>query len=161
MKKYILVLLVPLLFLMAQCKKEAPPHVNKFTCKVNGVFWESIPRERSIFGNDLMAQHDGFDKAILVFAANDKADEVITFDINYSDSTNISNITDENPFSGSSALRCGSYNLDTTVIRQVTILEHDKVKLIIKGTFTFSAKDRLSICPNVVITDGYFDLRYQ
>jgi hypothetical protein len=160
MKKHFFVLLVPLLFLMAQCKKEAPPHVNKFTCKVNGVFWESIPRERSILGNDLQASDDPLGR-IYIQASNDMKNEGISFSFLPTDTSNIAVIPTENPFSTGSSSPCDNYKLDTTKARQVTIIEHDKVKLIIKGRFQFTAIPKIGNCSDATVTDGYFDLRYQ
>jgi hypothetical protein len=140
--------------------KNPAVHVNKFTCKVNGVFWESIPRDRFMFGNVLRISEDPLGW-VFINALNEMNGEGINLVFLPTDTSNTVKFLNENPFSGSSALRCGSYKFDTTAIRQVIITEHDKVKLIIKGKFQFSAADRLGICPNVVVTDGYFDLRYQ
>jgi hypothetical protein len=167
MKKHIFVLLVPLL-LLAGCEgtgvdpsiKNPAVHVNKFTCKVNGVFWESIPRDRFMFGNVLRVEDDPLGR-IYINALNEMNGESINFTFLPTDTSTTVKFLDEDPFSGSYALRCGNYRLDTTKIREITIIEHDKVKLIIKGRFQFSATDKENICGKVTVTDGYFDLRYQ
>jgi hypothetical protein len=160
MKKYILVLLVPLLFLMAQCKKEDPPHVNKFTCKVNGVFWESVPRERSIFGNDLRASKYSFNEWASIQAWNEKMKQSLNFNFRISDTLRTSIITVENPFNNSMNSQCDNYKLDTNSIRQVLIIEHDKEKRIVKGTFQLTAIPKIGNCSNLVISDGFFDMQY-
>jgi hypothetical protein len=163
MKKHIFVLLVPLLFLMAKCQEpqvDPPKHVNKFTCKVNGVLWEAVSRDRAILGNDLEASDDPLGR-IYIQAFNTTKSELIGFTFLPTDTSNTVVIPTENPFSAAFSLSCGNYRIDTTKVRQVTILEHDKIKLIIKGRFQFSAADKENICGKVTVTDGYFDLRYQ
>jgi hypothetical protein len=74
MKKY-LFLLAFFGFLLQGCVKTATvpiDHVNKFTCKVNGVFWEAIPFQNSILGNDLMATKMTFFDFLTINAQNIK-----------------------------------------------------------------------------------------
>ena len=162
MKKQIL-LMGLCAFLWSGCDPIDPPppkRVNKFTCKVDGVFWESIPKERSVLGNDLEVQEDPLDGAILVYASNALKDQGMTLDISNHQSSETCTITTEDILFDYSSANCGNHKLDTTSIRRVIITEHDKVKHIIKGTFQFSAITTNGNCGKAVITDGFFDLAY-
>ena len=161
MKKY-LFLYALFSLLMACCSKTniEPVHVNKFTCKVNGAFWEAVPLQRDILGNDLQMSKSPFFDVLSIHARNVKKEQSITLDFSFSDSSKISNVLYKIPFSDYSR-NCVGYDLDTLTSHIVTVSEHDKIKKIVKGTFSFRAIDIVDSCKDTVtITDGFFDMRY-
>ena len=162
MKKY-LFLLAFFSFLTAGCWKtntDPPQHVNKFTCKVNGVFWEAVPFQNFILGNDLQMNKSLFFDVADINARNIKKEQSMGFNFSLSDTVKTSVITLKNPFSDNVTL-CGLYELDTLSSRTVTITEHDKVKGIAKGTFAFRAIDFIGKCRDTItVTDGFFDMKY-
>jgi hypothetical protein len=161
MKKY-LFLFAFFGFLLQGCMKTAtnPDHVNKFTCKVNGVFWEAIPFQNFILGNDLQMNKSPFYDFGTIHARNIKKEQSIGFNVPLNDSVKITNIILSNPFADYSA-KCNVYYLDTLSNRTVTVTDHNKVKKIVKGTFIFKAINRTVGCVDTVaITDGFFDMQY-
>jgi hypothetical protein len=161
MKKY-LFLLAFFGFLLQGCMKTAtnPAHVNKFTCKVNGVFWEAIPYQNFILGNDLQMDKSPFFDFGYIHATNAKKNQSINISLSLSDSSKITIITDKLPF-GDYARKCNGYFLDTLSNRIITVTDHDKAKKIVKGTFSFRAIDIIDSCKDTVtITDGFFDMHY-
>jgi hypothetical protein len=160
MKKYLFLLTLFSCFMFANCTKDNGVHVNKFTCKVNGVFWEAIPRERDILGNDLQMDKSPIYDVLSLRARNVKKDQSIRLDFSFSDTSKVSNVLLNLPFSDYSR-KCDGYFLDTLSKRIVTISDHDKVKRIAKGTFVFRAIDIVDSCKDTVtITDGFFDMQY-
>jgi hypothetical protein len=158
MKKY-LFLFAFFGFLLQGCMKTAtnPDHVNKFTCKVNGAFWEAIPFQNFILGNDLQMTKSPFFDIGAINAFNAKKNQSIVFNFSLSDTMKVSNITVQNPFSG----LCNLYFLDTLSTRSVKVTEHDKIKKIVKGTFSFRVIDVIGPCKDTVtVTDGFFDMHY-
>ena len=161
MKKY-LFLLALFSFFIVSCGKTMvnPAHINKFTCKVNGVFWESVPLQRDILGNDLRIDILPFSDIIGIFANNAKKNQTISLDFSLNDTMKTSVIRNSYPY-GDYSRHCVGYNLDTLSKRIVTVTEHDKIKRIVKGTFSFRAIDRVDSCKDTVtITDGFFDMKY-
>ncbi len=162
MKKY-LFLYVLFSLLMACCNKTPVDlvHVNKFTCKVNGVFWEAVPLQRDILGNDLQMSKSPFFDVGSILARNVKKNQTMSFNLSLSDTAKTFVITDKIPFADNSR-NCSGYFLDTLSNRTVTVTEHDKIKRTVKGTFSFRAIDRVDSCKDTVtITDGFFDMQYQ
>jgi hypothetical protein len=160
MKKYFFVLAF-FNFLMAGCWKTNvnPDHVNKFTCKVNGVFWEAVPLQRDILGNDLQMTVSPTEFGS-IRASNAKKNQSITFNLSLKDTSKDFVITDDIPY-GDYGRKCVGYFLDTLSSRIVKITEHDKTKRIVKGTFAFRAIDIVDSCKDTVtITDGFFDMHY-
>jgi Family of unknown function (DUF6252) len=161
MKKY-LFLLACFGFLLQGCMKTAtnPDHVNKFTCKVNGVFWEAIPFQNFILGNDLQINKSPFFDIASIYANNVKKNQTINFNLSLSDTAKTFTITSQNPF-GDYSRKCVGYFLDTLSSRSVIVTDHDKIKKIVKGTFSFRAIDIVDSCKDTVtITDGVFDMQY-
>ncbi len=161
MKKYFF-LLVFINILAASCCKteENPQHINKFTCKVNGVFWESVPYENSILGNDLQMGKSTFSDIASISARNVKKEQSMGFNMSLSDTVKAFIITNDTPFSNYGR-GCNVYKLDTLVKHTVTITEHDKIKKIAKGMFSFRAVNKTIGCIDTVnITDGFFDMQY-
>jgi hypothetical protein len=162
MKKY-LFLLAFFGFLLQGCVKTATTpidHVNKFTCKVNGVFWEAIPYQNFILGNDLQMDKSPFFDFGSIHARNTKKQQSIGFNVPLNDSVRTANIILDIPFSDYSR-NCVGYFLDTLSSRKVVVTTHDRVKKIIKGTFSFRAIDIVDSCKDTVtITDGFFDMQY-
>jgi hypothetical protein len=162
MKKY-LFLLVGFSFLMAGCGKievAAPQHVNKFTCKVNGVFWEALPKQRDILGNDLQLDKSPFFDFGYLYASNKKSNQSISISFFLNDTVKVNSIRDKYPFSDYGR-KCEGYNLDTLSRRTVVVTEHDKVKKIIKGTFTFRAINvDVGCVDTATVTEGFFDVQY-
>ena len=149
-------------FLMACCNKTPVDlvHVNKFTCKVNGIFWEAVPLQRDILGNDLQMSKSPFFDIGYIHARNVKKGQSINLDFSLSDTAIISVIRNKYPFADYSR-NCVGYNLDTLTSHIVTVTEQDKIKKIVKGTFSFRAIDIVDSCKDTVtITDGFFDMQY-
>jgi hypothetical protein len=149
-------------FVMAHCGKTMvnPDHVNKFTCKVNGVFWEAIPHDNFILGNDLQMTKAPFFDVGYIYASNVKKNQTINLDFSLSDTAKTSPIRNSNPF-GDYKGNCNVYNLDTLYKRTVTITEHDKIKKIVKGTFSFRAINSSVGCVDTAtVTEGFFDMQY-
>jgi hypothetical protein len=162
MKKH-LFLLAFFGFLLQGCVKTATvpiDHVNKFTCKVNGVFWEAVPFQNFILGNDLQMTKSPFFDIASVYASNVKKNQTITFNLSLSDSVKIFTITDSNPFADYSN-KCNIYKLDTLSNRTVNVTEHNKTRKIVKGIFFFRAINFSVGCVDTVtITNGFFDMQY-
>ena len=162
MKKY-LFLLALFGFLMSCCNNTPvdPVHVNKFTCKVNGVFWEAIPLQRDILGNDLQMSKSPFFDIGSILARNVKKNQTISFNLSLSDTAKTFVITDKIPFADNSR-NCSGYFLDTLSNHTVIVTEHDKVKRVIKGTFSFRAIDIVDSCRDTaIINEGFIDMQYQ
>ena len=161
MKKY-LFLYVLFSLLMACCSKTNinPVHVNKFTCKVNGVFWEAVPLQRDILGNDLQMSKSPFFDVGYIHARNVKKNQSINLDFSLSDTALTSIIRNTNPFADYTR-NCNVYYTDTLSNRIVKITEHDKIKKIVKGTFAFRAINPDAGCVDTAtITEGFFDMQY-
>jgi hypothetical protein len=158
MKKYFFVLAFSS-FLIAGCTKNDGDHINKFTCKVNGVFWEAFPYQRDILGNDLQMSVSPTQYGS-ISADNIKKNQTITFNLYLKDASKDFVITDNIPY-GDYGRKCVGYFLDTSSSRIVRITDHDKEKRIVKGTFAFRAIDIVDSCKDTVtITDGFFDMHY-
>jgi hypothetical protein len=135
-------------------------HVNKFTCKVNGVFWEAIPFQNFILGNDLQMDKSPFFDFGYIHASNTKKGQTINISLSLSDTAKVTIIADKFPF-GDYNRKCVGYSLDTLSSRTVIVTNHDKIKKIVKGTFSFRAIDIVDSCKDTVtITDGVFDMQY-
>jgi hypothetical protein len=159
MKKYLFLLTLFGCFTMANCTKDSGIHVNKFTCQVNGVFWEAIPRERDILGNDLQMTVSPTQYGS-IHARNVKKGQSMTINFSLLDSVRSFSINNSFPFSDNSR-KCSGYNLDTLSKRIVTVTDHDKIRGIVKGTFSFRAIDIVDSCKDTVtITEGFFDMQY-
>jgi hypothetical protein len=136
-------------------------HVNQFTCKVNGTFWEAVPKERSIVGNDLSAQKLTGVEQISIIARNVSIGQTESIDISFwlLDTSTTSKVLDTNPYQPNS---CGIYDLDSSKIRTVIIESHDKTSRIVKGKFAFTVYKITGNCMDTFrITDGAFNMRYQ
>jgi hypothetical protein len=159
MKKYLFLLTLFSCFTMASCTKDSSIHVNKFTCKVNGVFWEAIPRERDILGNDLQMTVSPNEYGS-IFANNEKKNQTIVINFSLLDSIKNFSINNGFPF-GDYSRNCNVYHLDTFLSRTVSVTEHDKVKRNVKGTFSFRAINRDVGCTDTAtVTNGFFDMHY-
>ncbi len=162
MKKYLFLLVFINALLASCCKTNVDPsqHVNKFTCKVNGVFWEAIPRERDILGNDLQMEKSTFFDVFSLRAANTKKKQSINLDFAFSDTSRTSKLLFKYAFSNYGAA-CDTYTLDTTATHTATITNHDKIKKEVKGSFAFRAFTSNVGCKDTVtVTDGFFDMHY-
>jgi hypothetical protein len=162
MKKY-LFLLAFFGFLLQGCVKTATTpidHVNKFTCKVNGVLREAIPYQNFILGNDLQMDKSPFFDFGYIHAKNAKKSQSINISLSLSDTAKITIIADKFPF-GDYSHNCNVYYLDTLSNRVVTVTDHDKVKKIVKGAFMFKAINPSVGCiDTATVTEGFFDMQY-
>ena len=161
MKKHLSLLALCSFFITSCWKTEDNSiHLNKFTCKVNGVFWEAVPLQRDILGNDLQMSKSPFFDIGSILARNVKKNQTISFNLSLSDTAKTFVITDKIPFADNSR-NCSGYFLDTLSNRIVIVTEHDKVKRVIKGTFSFRAIDIVDSCRDTaIITEGFFDMQY-
>ncbi|MFM2267265.1 MAG: hypothetical protein RL757_706 [Bacteroidota bacterium] len=161
-------LLLLLSFGVAACNKSCDDtpnpanHVNQFTCKVNGTFWEAVPKERSILGNNLSADRYPTDMGyVKIFAYSESKDETIGISFSILDTMLTSTIVNQNPYQPKNG---GIYWIDTVKSRQVIVENHDKASRIVKGKFAFTVykKDCTNNCVDTFnITDGAFNMRYQ
>jgi hypothetical protein len=158
MKKYFFVFAF-FNFLLAGCTKNDGDHINKFTCKVNGVFWEAVPLQRDILGNDLQMTVSPTQFGS-ISAINVKKNQSMVFNFSLLDSVKAFSITNTTPF-GDNGRKCSGYSLDTLSKRTVVVTDHDKAKRTVKGMFTFRAINVVDSCKDtVVVTDGFFDMHY-
>ncbi len=159
MKKYLFILAF-INFLLAGCTKADGDHINKFTCKVNGVYWEAVPYQNGILGNDLrMDKSPVYDIGFIV-ARNDKKNQVITFDFTLSDTIKKSTISAKFPY-GDYSRNCNVYYIDTLSPRVVTVTDHNKEKRIVTGTFSFRAINKdIGCVDTATVTNGFFDMHY-
>ena len=149
-------------FFISSCWKteDNPIHINKFTCKVNGIYWEAVPLQRDILGNDLQINKLPFSDIFTIHARNVKKDQSMSIDFSVNDSVKTSVNRLETPFADYSR-NCNVYHMDTLLSHITTITEHDKVKRIVKGTFSFRAINSSTGCiDTATITDGFFDMQY-
>ena len=136
-----------------------PKHVNKFTCKVDGEFWEAIPKEYdgSFNSNDLdvslFTPHSSFD----IIANNIKEDAYLAFSFSLSDTTKV--IT--KLLNGYFANKCSDdYRIDSNSIR-INITKFNRDSSLLKGNFRFKVFTNAQSCKDTIsITDGFFDLKY-
>jgi hypothetical protein len=159
MKKYLFVFAFTH-FLLASCCKTDGDHINKFTCKVNGVFWEALPNQRDILGNDLQMDKSPVFEVGYIRAWNERKKQAINISAYLDDTAKTGIIREKFPY-GDYRRPCNGYFLDTLSKRVVTVTDHDKVKRIVRGTFAFRAIDIVDSCKDTVtITDGFFDMQY-
>ncbi len=170
--KYITLLLIALLSLASSCQKEDLPtdeHKNIFRCKVNGVEWTPHCISDPLFGCDAVdCQYYKEDKSIEISSISEYSDNSIDQFIRiYKYGVMIG----ENEIQKSSGYEfsnqnmpfpCGYYNMDTTKVHRLTILNIDTTNFTIEGSFEFDAIDWDNLCSDTVkITDGYFKLTYR
>lgn len=172
MKYSSILLIAAILTLASSCQKEDPftpeGHVDVFRCKVNGVEWTPNCISDPLFGCDPVdclyyPPTQGVEFSVINISNDKSKNQSIGF-------SKYSTILGENeiPFrlrtykDWNKNGNCGFYDLDTTSVRNLTILEVDTVKFLIKGTFEFTAIDHYGDCNDTVrITDGYFDVNYR
>ncbi len=171
--KHITILLIALLSLASSCQKDEPftPdwHVDVFRCKVNGVDWKPECQSDPLFGCDAVdCQYYWKDtKTFEISAVNVNYNKTINNSISfagygYENSENLIRSLKENYKDWNKPGNCRFYDLDTTSVRRLTILEVDTVKYLIKGTFEFTAIDQYGNCKDTVrITEGYFHVNYR
>lgn len=172
--KNILILLTATIFLilLSSCKKEDTTptyHKDIFRCKVNGVEWAATCPSDGLFGcKPIDCQYywkdtKGFEIGAIRRKNNDTIYESMSFSkFNTIIGENIIPVRLRAFKDWNKPGNCGFYDLDTTQIRRLTILEVDTVKFLIKGTFVFSAIDNYSDCKDTVkITDGYFHVNFR
>ena len=161
MKKHLSLLALCSFFITSCWKTEDNSiHVNKFTCKVNDVYWEAVPLQRDILGNDLQMSKSPFFDIGYIHARNVKRDQSINLDFSLSDTALISVIRNTNPFADYTR-NCNVYYTDTLSNRIVKVTEHDRIKRIVKGTFSFRAINPSVGCiDTAIVTEGFFDMQY-
>jgi hypothetical protein len=170
MKKNNLFLWLFALIIFAACEdKDHPvptpqpePYVNKFNCKINGKYWEVIPKAlyRPIQYNSLIVELFTVDKEsnLKIWAENLSENNGIRLGIPIIVDNKIVYNTRINPYYNHN-LNCGLYYLDSTKVNTVRITKVDLEAKNIKGFFEFSAFE--PNCKDTVqITDGYFDVNY-
>ena len=171
MKKYIL-LLIPLLFLMAQCHKtptpepEPPTFQNTFSCFINGKFWQAYqppsgavitwspgkvwviydpdPKTGSIF---LQGRRDTLDTKEWITISTNPGETGIGRHLLRQASVNLTSC---------------SFLLDSTNRENnwIEIMAVDTSKHIVSGKF--EAKSSISSCGSspVLVTNGFFEVKY-
>ena len=168
MKKY-LILVIPLLFLMAQCTKEVPPEPipptfqNTFSCYIDGKFWQAIkPPSGAIFTSDpgrVWVIYDPDPKTGYIFLQGRRdtlgTKESITLGTKFGETgTGRFKLRDEN--SGLLVSNC-LWDMDSTK-SWIQIEGIDTSKRILKGTF--ECKSATNFCGNGTITNGFFEVKY-
>ena len=174
MKFCITLLCLALLSLASSCQKDDPfsheeYHQDIFRCKVNGVEWTPNCISDPLFGCDAVdCQYYWKDtKGISIGVVNISNDQSVNQSIGFSKYTTVEG---DNPLTlrtkefidWNKPGNCGFYDLDTTAVRRLTILEVDTVNYLIKGTFEFTAIDNYGDCQDTIrITDGYFHVNFR
>jgi hypothetical protein len=167
--RHLAVLLLPVL--LASCQKEDPAptyHKDIFRCKVNGVEWAATCPSDGLFGCEpIDCQYYWKDtKTFEISALNERDNGMTNTSMSFAGygylGDNIVLSLKRNFKDWNKPGNCGFYDLDTTQIRRLAILEVDTVNFLIKGTFEFSAIDNYSDCKDTVkITDGYFHVNFR
>ena len=172
MKKY-LILLVPLLFLMAQCHKTPTPEPtptpptfkSTFSCYINGKFWQAYqPPSSAIITwspGKLLVLYDNNPKDgyVWIQAKRDTLDikETITIGTKFGQgsvgryvlSSNIASIRLTNCL----------WDMDSDSTKSwIEIESIDTSKRILKGAF--ECKSSTNYCGNGVISNGSFEVKY-
>ncbi|MEZ5032899.1 MAG: hypothetical protein R2787_16035 [Saprospiraceae bacterium] len=174
MKFYITLICLTLLSLASSCQKDnpLPPeeyHRDIFRCKVNGVEWTPNCISDPLFGCDAVdCQYYWKDtKTFEIGAVNKSFDGNVNQSIGIASSfaalgVNELGLSLREYKDWNKPGNCGFYDLDTTAVRRLTILEVDTVNYLIKGTFEFTAIDNYGVCQDTVrITDGYFHVNFR
>ena len=174
MKFYITLICLTLLSLASSCQKDdpLPPeeyHQDIFRCKVNGVEWTPNCISDPLFGCDAVdCQYYWKDtKTFEIGAVNKSFDGNVNQSIGIASSfaalgVNELGLSLREYKDWNKPGNCGFYDLDTTAVRRLTILEVDTVNYLIKGTFEFTAIDNYGDCQDTVrITDGYFHVNFR
>ena len=167
MKKYIL-LLIPLLFLMAQCHKtstpepEPPTFQNTFSCFVNGKFWQAYqPLSGAVISwtSKLQVLYDSNPKDgyIWIQAKRDTLDikETITIGTKFGQASVGKYVL--SPDLASFRLTNCEINVDSTK-SWIEIVKVDTAQRVISGKF--EAKAQQNSCENASITSGSFEVKY-
>ena len=168
MKKYIL-LLIPLLFLMAQCHKtptpepEPPTFQNTFSCFVNGKFWQAIqPPSGAVITwspGKLQVLYDSNPKdgSLWIQAKRDTLDikETITIGTKFGQASVGKYVL--SPDIASFRLTSCLWDTDPTK-SWIEIESIDTSKRILKGSF--ECKSSTNFCGNGVISNGSFEVKY-
>jgi hypothetical protein len=134
-----------ILAILSGCKKDdnTPTyHKDIFRCKVNGVEWVATCPSEGLFGCEpIDCQYYWKDtKGISMGAIRKNGDATFNQSIGFSKFTTVLG-PNELPRRTKEFMdwnkpgNCGFYDLDTTQIRRLTILEVDTVNFLIKGTF--------------------------
>ena len=172
--KTLIPVIIAILYLFSSCQKDnpLPPeeyHQDIFRCKVNGVEWTPNCISDPLFGCDAVdCQYYWKDtKTFEIGAVNISHDKTINNSISfagfgYEGNENLLRSLKENYKEWNKPGNCGFYDLDTTSIRRLTIIEVDTLKYLIKGSFEFTAIDHFGDCKDTVrITDGYFHVNFR
>jgi hypothetical protein len=171
MKKILLFAIAIAIFLSACEDKNTPeptpdpkPYVNKFNCKINGKYWEVIPKElhlRPIQSNTLMVEYYIIkgDTSLSIWADNELSKDMLIVDIPLFSNSNLSYNSHPYPYSKYVSNGCSFYLKDTLSTNKVELITYDKKNKIIKGIFNFTAVG--SDCNDTIrVTGGYFDISY-
>ena len=175
MKKY-LILLVPLLFFMAQCHKTPTPEPNPtpdlppatqegkgtIGCYINGKPW--VPKPYISIGGPKFIEVVYRESDNGFFALNSYIDGSLNQSLylrTYETKIGDNKLVKRSPqdykdysFQGN----CLSFIIDTTISRNLVITKLDKVNGIISGTFEFTAYNECG--DTLKFTKGRFDTRF-
>jgi hypothetical protein len=165
MKKVLLFSILTAFLFLACEDKEQPtpipnptPYVNKFNCKINGKYWEVIPKAlyRPIQYNTLIAELQFRDSIVWLWADNEKANEDIIFFIPIYNRADTIKMISANSFNKDG---CGEHKINLERPSYFIISDNDKSKRILKGKFVFQSYSN-SCKDTVKVTDGFFDIKY-
>ena len=141
-----------------------PSYPYKFTCKVDGNAWDVKyePTDAILTTNSLYIDYFRNDAQLQINGRNKATNEnlEVIFYLNDSTSKNYS----PSAFRVNSSICGGNYDTLPNQGNVIRILEHDKNKRTVKGTFEFSVqkKEPNPTCTQPIrkITEGYFDVQY-
>jgi hypothetical protein len=170
MKKLSLLIAIILLTTMwTSCQKEKfkpDYHVDVFRCKVNGEDWAAFCPGAGLWGCEpidcqyLWKNSKAFELGAVRTSHDNSVNQSIKIYIPRSDFGENELVFITRAFKDWNKLPgCRFFNLDTTSVRLLTILEEDNINHLIKGTFEFTA---INECQDTIrITDGYFHVNYR
>jgi hypothetical protein len=168
--KKILFLVSVLTVLLYACKLEIasptpdpnikPKHVNKFTCKVNGKFWEAVPKEYdgSFKLNDLSVSFQPSINRLSISANNLKNGDDMNLSFPLYDSSRVITKLVYCRFDDDKCI--GDYKIDTSNVK-INIIKFNRDSAILVGNFNFSLiPGPFSSCKDTIaITEGFFNIK--
>jgi len=168
MKKLIIISLT-IITTLSCCKEKDPDPCptcpkTKFRCKIDGMDYTPYCEPDFIFGcTAVESQYYNDVKSLEIVSGNDKKGwtmAISKYGIKIGQnklSLNGGGVTNKN-IEGN----CGRYDLDTSRINILTILDIDTINSIIEGEFDFYVVDNCEGCgkETLHVTEGYFKINY-
>jgi len=167
--KKLIILSIAVFTLLSCCKKEDPDPCptcpkTEFRCKIDGMDYVPYCEPDIIFGcTATRAQYYNDTKSLEIVSGNDKTNWSIAIRKHgLKIGKNVLSVRGGGVGNATAPGNCGSYDLDTTKLNILTILEIDTIKSIIEGEFDFYTFEDSEGCEkeSVHVTEGYFKVSY-